>query len=113
MNVFAQSLKVSSWDECMINGVPTLSCIEIIFGNILTMSTVFIILILFIMFVYGGFQYLTSFGNAEKIKKAQSTLKYALFGFILFVSSYLILKIIDILFLGGENKIFEFNLKNP
>lgn len=114
MPIFAQSPTITtSWDSCMVDGVPTLSCLEIIFGNILTMSTAFIVLILFIMFVFGGFQYLTSFGNAEKIKKAQGTLKYALIGFILFISSFLILKIIDILFLGGENKIFQFNLQAP
>ncbi|MCX7955549.1 MAG: hypothetical protein N2593_00335 [Patescibacteria group bacterium] len=113
MVVFAQSQNISSWDSCMVDGVPTLSCLEIVFSNILTMSVAFIVLILFIMFVFGGFQYLTSFGNADKIKKAQATLKYALIGFILFVSSYLILKIIDILFLGGDNKIFEFNLQSP
>ncbi len=110
MPVLAQTI-TTSWDKCMVDGVPTLSCLEIVFGNILNMSTAFIVLILFIMFVYGAFQYLTSFGNAEKVKKAQGTIRYALIGFILFVSAYLILNIIDILFLGGEGKIFRFNLE--
>ena len=48
--------------------------------------------------------------NPEKIKKAQGTLKYALIGFIFFISSFLILNIIDILFLGGKGKIFEFKI---
>ena len=65
------------------------------------------------MFVVGSFRYLTSFGNAERIKKAQGTLKYALIGFILFVSAFLILTIIDKLFLGGDGNIFKFNLETP
>jgi hypothetical protein len=65
---------------------------------------------LFIMFVNGSFTYLTSLGNPEKIKKAQGTLRYAVVGFILFISTFVILKIIDVLFLGGTNKIFQFQI---
>ena len=105
---YAQGIK--TWDNCVVDGVPTFNCLEVVFGNILFMSSAFIILALFIMFVVGAFYYLTSFGNPEKVKKAQGPLKFALFGFILFISSFLILKIIDILFLGGAGKIFEFSL---
>lgn len=109
--IFAQQL--SSWEEsgCMVDDIPTLKCLEVVFSNILVMSSAFIVLVLFIMFVVGSINYLTSFGNPEKIKKAQGTLRYALIGFILFISSFLILKIIDILFLGGQGKIFQFNLE--
>ncbi len=100
-------------DCCVVDGVPTLKCLEIVFGNILYISSFFIILVLFIMFVVGSFRYLTSFGNAERIKKAQGTLKFALIGFILFVSAFLILTIIDKLFLGGAGNIFQFNLETP
>jgi len=74
------------------------------------MASAFIILVLFIMFVVGSFSYLTSFGNPEKVKKAQGTLKFAIIGFALFISSYLILRIIDFLFLGGAGNIFKFEL---
>lgn len=109
MIVYAQALE--PWGECVVDGVPTLKCFEVVFGNILTMSSAFIVLVLFMMFVIGSFRYLTSFGNAEKVKKAQGTLRYALVGFILFVSAFLILKIIDTLFLGGGGTIFQFNLE--
>ncbi|PIQ72229.1 hypothetical protein COS50_02215 [Candidatus Roizmanbacteria bacterium CG03_land_8_20_14_0_80_35_26] len=98
---------------CIVDGVPTLKCFEVVFGNILFMASAFVVLVLFIMFVVGAFRYLTSFGNAEKVKKAQGTLKYALIGFILFISAYLILNIIDIIFLGGKGNIFKFNLGTP
>jgi heme/copper-type cytochrome/quinol oxidase subunit 2 len=94
---------VNDWGSCVVDGVPTLKCLEVVFGNILTMASAFIVLILFIMFVMGAFRYLTSFGNAEKVKKAQGTLKMALVGFIIFVSAFLILTIIQYLFIGDPN----------
>lgn len=109
--VYAQGIQ--PWGDCVVDGVPTLKCLEVVFGNILFMASAFIILVLFVMFVAGGFRYLTSFGNAEKMKKARATLTYALVGFILFISAFLILKIIDVIFLGGQNRIFQFNIGGP
>jgi len=106
--VFAQ--EASDWASCSVDGVPTLKCLELIFSNILTLSTSLMFLALFIMLLVGGFQYLTSLGNPEKIKKAQGTLKFAVIGLIVFISSFLILKTIDFLFLGGQGKIFLFEI---
>jgi hypothetical protein len=64
------------------------------------------------MLVFGSFSYLTSFGSPEKIKKAQGTIKYAVVGLVIFIFAFLILKIIDILFLGGNNQIFQFTIGN-
>jgi hypothetical protein len=105
--VYAQ---VKDWGDCVVDGVPTLKCAEVVFSNILVLSTAFIMLVLFIMFLVGGFNYLTSFGNPEKVKNAQGTLKFAVIGLILFVSSFLILKTIDVLFLGNCGKIFKFEI---
>lgn len=103
----------TTWANCTVNEVPTLKCLEVVFGNLLTMSSAFIVLVLFIMFIVGGFNYITAFGNPEKIKKAQGTIKYALFGLILFVSSYLILRIIALIFLQDSNSLFHFTLPGP
>ena len=105
--LFTVSAQIQEWDQtasggtsCVVDGVPTLKCLEIVFGNVLFMASSFIVLTLFIMFVVGSFRYLTSFGNAERVKKAQGTLRMALVGFLLFLSAFLILNIIQILFLG-------------
>jgi len=106
-----QAQIIKDWPlACSVDGVPTLKCLETVFENILNVATAFIILVLFIMFVVGAFNYLTSFGNPEKVKKAQGTLKFALIGFIVFMASYLILRIIDWAFLGGVGKIFKFEI---
>jgi Type IV secretion system pilin len=107
--VYAQ---VNDWQSsgCMVDGVPTLKCFEVVFGNMLNIASSLIIVVLFIMFINGAFHYLTSLGNPEKLKKAQGTLRYAVVGLVIFLASFLILKVIDTLFLGGQGTLFKFNI---
>jgi len=112
-SVYAQDICETG---CCIDGVPTLKCLENIFGNLLNLATGIFILGLFIMFVIGAFNYLTSFGNPEKIKKAQGTLKFAFIGLILFLGSYLILNLICFIFFnefGSSCRLFKFELPGP
>lgn len=104
---------MKDWGDCVVDGVPTLSCINVVFGNLLTISNVLIILVLFVMFVIGAWTYLTSLGNQEKIQKAQGTFRWAIIGLVVYVSSYVILRIIDVLFLGGNGLIFQFGIPGP
>jgi len=110
--------QIKQWEDynsttqqgCIVDGVPTLKCFEVVFGNLVFAASSLIMLALFVMLVVGGFNYLTSLGSPEKVKKAQDTFKYALIGFILFISAYVILSIIDFLFLGGQGQIFRFSI---
>lgn len=115
-SVYAQ-VKDFETSGCMtdVGGVqvPTLKCFEVVFSNILVFSSAFVIFILFVMFVWGSFNWLTSFGNPEKIKKAQAQFRYAIVGLVVFISSYVILKTIDYLFLGGHGLIFQFHIPGP
>ncbi|CAN5161020.1 hypothetical protein BH09PAT2_BH09PAT2_01870 [soil metagenome] len=97
-------------DSCLIDGVPTLKCLEVVFANLLFMSNALILIVLFIMFVIGSFKWLTSLGDPEKVSSAQGTFKWAIIGLVVYVSAYLILRIIDVLLLGGEGKIFLFQI---
>lgn len=110
--VYAQETQVNDWEAsgCMVDGVPTLKCFEVVFGNILNMASALIIVVLFIMFVVGAFHYLTSLGNPEKLKKAQGTLRFAVVGLVIFLASFLILNVIDTLFLGGHGNLFKFKI---
>lgn len=98
---------------CLVDGIPTLECLEIVFGNLLFLASSVIVLVLFVMFLIGSFNYLTSLGDAEKMKSAQNTFKFAIIGLVVFLSSYLILFLIDVVFLGGEGAIFNFNIPGP
>jgi len=109
-SVYAQDICESG---CCVDGVPTLKCLENIFGNLLNLSTGIFILALFIMILIGAFNYLTSFGNQEKVKKAQGTLKFAFIGLILFLCSYLILNLICFIFFnefGSSCRLFKFTI---
>jgi hypothetical protein len=109
--------QVRSWDapgkSCLVDGVPTLQCLEVVYDNLLYISSWFVMLILFLMLVYGGVQFMLSFGDSGKIESAKNTIWYALMGLGLFSSSYLILWIIDYTFLGGKGLIFQFKIPGP
>lgn len=107
--VYAQGIQ--EWGSCVVDGVPTLKCFEVLFGNVIFMASTLIVFLLFIMIVIGAFQYLTSFGDPGKLKKAQATLRYAIAGFVLFLASFIIIKVIDTLFLGGTGALFQLNLE--
>ncbi len=97
-------------DSCLVDEIPTFKCFEVVVGNLLFMTNVVVLLVLFIMFVIGSFKYLTSLGNPDKVEEAKGTFKWAIIGLIVYVSAYLILTIIDMLFLGGTGTIFNFNI---
>ncbi len=98
---------------CVVDGVPTLKCLEIIYGNLLYVSSAIILLILFLMIVYGAFTYLTSMGESSKVQKGGKILTWALIGVGVFAGSYLILFIIDVAFMGGKGDIFRFKIPGP
>lgn len=106
MNSALAYLQFQSFEKsgCLADGIPTLKCLEVVFGNILFLSSMIVILVLFAMIVRGAFQYMLSRGNPEALKKARNTIIYAFVGLILFLSSYLILNIMQYLFLGDPSK---------
>jgi hypothetical protein len=74
------------------------------------MTNAFILLVIFIMFVIGSFKYLTSLGDPGKIDSAKGTFTWAVIGLVVYLSAYLILFTIDVLFLGGKGTIFQFRI---
>lgn len=44
--------------------------------------------------IYGGFNYVLSAGNEEKIKQAKNTITYAIIGLFLVLVSYIIIKLV-------------------
>lgn len=96
---------------CMVDGVPTLKCLEVLFSNLIFLAGASVVLILFIMLVVGAFGYLTSAGDQEKLGAAKKTITYAFLGLFLFMSSYLILNIVQTLFIGADGpSLFEFRI---
>ncbi len=68
--------------------------VPIIVGRIIKAISGFAGTIGLLMFVYGGFQWLTSGGNAEKIKKGKDIILWSLIGLVVMFSSYIATKYI-------------------
>ncbi len=68
-------------------------------ANILTSLLVLFAALAFVfMMLMGAYTFMTAGGDAEKVKKAQSTLKYALIGLAIVLVSLLIVKLIEYIF---------------
>lgn len=59
-------------------------------------------ILLFLFLVWGGYDYLLSGGNAEKVKAGQAKITSALIGFVLLALSYLAVRVISYIFGLGE-----------
>lgn len=60
------------------------------------------VIVLLIVFILGGYDYMMSQGNPEKIKSAQAKITTGIIGFILLLISYLLVRLISLIFgLGG------------
>lgn len=75
-------------------------------GKIITKTLGFIMpmagIVLLFVLISGGYDYMMSQGNADKIKSAQGKITSGIIGFILLIVSFLITRIIAVIFgLGG------------
>lgn len=75
--------------------VATIKGFECIFANILNIVVRFAGIALFIMFLVGGFKYLTSgSGDPKKTQAAQQTLTYAIIGLVVILGAWIIFLLI-------------------
>ena len=80
---------------------------NVVFQNIAQVIVYFAGIVFFIMFIRGGFSYLTSGGDPKKTAKATSTLTMAVIGIVGVIISYLVIKFIGTF--TGVN-VTEFNI---
>jgi len=81
---------------CLLNNdVATFKCLEVVFGNILTIAVSLAVLALFVMLIMGGFKFLTSGGDPKAAGSARQTMTYAILGIILMAVAYLIFRLIE------------------
>jgi hypothetical protein len=71
-----------------------LTGLEGIFGTVVTLAIGFAGIVVFIMFIMGGFSYLTAGGNPQAVEGAKKTLTFAIAGLVIIALSFLILKLI-------------------
>lgn len=92
------------------DGVATIGSLASVFSNILQAVVAFSGVILFIMLVIGGFNFLFSSGDQKKLEKAKGTVTNAIIGLVVLVGAYLILFIIKT-FTGVDITTFKLELK--
>lgn len=75
-------------------------------GKIITKALAFIMpmagIVLLFVLISGGYDYMLSQGNAEKMKSAQGKITSGIIGFILLIASFLIVRVISAIFGIGQ-----------
>jgi len=91
-----------------MGGVARISDLTVLFDKVVSAALGFAGIVLFVLLVTGGFQYITSGGDPKAVDSAQKTITYAVLGLILVLASYLILVVISKV--TGATNILQFNL---
>ncbi|MBI4059093.1 hypothetical protein HY404_02510 [Candidatus Microgenomates bacterium] len=105
VNYLAQT-KLEDVPGATENGVATIKGLEVIFSNVVTIAIALAGIALFIMLISGGFKFLTAGGDKQGVEGAKQTLTYALIGFVVIISAFLILQFIKE-FTGVDVTIFK------
>jgi len=79
------------------DGVATIQGLEGLFSNVVSVILGFGGIVLFVLLIVGGFNYLTSGGDPKKIEGAKATLTYAIIGIVVLVLAFLIIRLIETL----------------
>ena len=74
---------------------PTICLVETIFSNILVFAISFAGLAAFIMFLYGGFKWLTAGTNEKQVQQARGTYTLAILGLTLTIGAWFILRFVS------------------
>lgn len=75
--------------------VGLLTCIPLLFQNVVTAAFLFAGIIALIFIILSGIKFLTSGGDPKQLEGAKNTLTYAILGFILILLSFAILNFIS------------------
>lgn len=85
----------AAWsDTCVEGDVATIKGFECLFRNILQVIAYAAGIVFFIMFIVGGFKYLTAGGDPKKAAAASSTLTLSIVGLVGVIVSWLIILLI-------------------
>lgn len=88
---------MNPWDRipgCNEGGVLTLKCIPTLFQIVVYWGLVLAGLIALFYFIFSGLKFILSGAEAKKIEEARHTIQYAILGFILVLSAFIIINVI-------------------
>jgi hypothetical protein len=83
------------WSACTRSGgIATLSCIPIVFKNIINSAFMLAGIVGVFFIVFAGIKFLTSGGDPVRVEQARRTMTYAIIGLVLILLSFVIIKLI-------------------
>lgn len=77
------------------DGVPTIKCLEAVFGNIVSVVVTLTGIVLFIMLIVASFKYMTAGGDAKAAETSRKAMTSAILGLCLIIGAYLILRLLS------------------
>jgi ABC-type Fe3+ transport system permease subunit len=86
--------------------VATLQGLQCLIGNVLQVAFTFIGLAGFVMIIVGAFNYMLSGGNSKGVDAARNTITFAVVGFVVSLSAFILINIVASF--TGVNIIKEF-----
>jgi|SRR5581483_955464 len=100
------------WDNanCLESGVATLSCLPILFQNVVSGLIIVAGLVALSFIIYAGYKYIFSSGDPKKIDEAKHTITYGIIGLLVVLLSFFILNLIATL--TGTPCISQFGFSN-
>ena len=99
---FTLPLSAHAADPAMLSDLTT------VFSSIVGLALAGVGIAVLVMFIIGGYQYLMAGSDKDAATKARNTLTYAVIGFILAVSAWIILSLLGT-FLGVNFSTFNIN----
>lgn len=99
------------WDLCSLNDVAQLECFVCIFRGLLNVAVRIAGLVLIVMFLVGGFNWIFAGGDAKKAAQAWNALTYAVLGLVLIILGWFLLLFIERF--TGLTDILRFRIGTP
>lgn len=82
-------------EECFQDNIARLGCLPYYLGNIINGIFALSGIAAIVLIILSGIRLLLSGGDADKVAKAKTSLYYSIIGFVIVLSSFLILRVIS------------------
>lgn len=84
-----------TWEKCVVNNIPTLSCLPVLLNNVITALVTIAGIVAIFFIIYSGFKLITSGGDPKQVETAKNSLVYAILGLFVVFLSFAIINIIS------------------
>lgn len=82
-------------EECFQDTIAKLGCLPFYLGNVINGLFALSAVAAILLIIISGIRLLSSGGDASRVAKARTSLYYSIIGFVIVLSSFLILKVIS------------------